>query len=576
MRVSLRPWCAWALASAGLPLAASADPVVLPPFLVQEFKAGELEWIHGQDEHFEVLSACDPEETQEFVQQIREQRRELGRVVPEEFLLQTTLPTTLILFPTSLKSQMNAEIVHAIERSGQGAREAQHLSSVEDLRLSDQDSTFIFVFLDDWSWRTYRWQRQSGLRQGDSVVYLPTYVRFLLQAHAPAVPDWYVTGSASFYQSIALDPAGLLGGRPAGPVWDYFRPDSWISDEAAKALRAHPEAPRVLIPLPELFAPLAPVRKSDEYRQTWAAEAELFVRWALSGKVADGPAKLRRFVAASTGSPPTEEVFEACFGLGYADALEALSDYLPEAVREPVEQPLPRPVAAQSMEFASAAPEDVHRLKGEWFRRTLQLVRRDYPQALPLYVDQARKLLQGSYDRGERDPRLIASLALLRIDLGDVAGGTALLAGNPDAARSRPLTLLKVAQQRLVAALTHPAGSTGALSEEQREGVLEPLAKADRQDPPIEGGYLLGALLAAHAGAAPTPAERARLNEGARLFPRDAALVVKAAAWDLRVGDVSAALRLTEFGMSVAGDPADRAKLTTLHDLATKAATAAN
>lgn len=576
MRFSLRPPFALALAAAGWSRAAAAEPVVLPPFLVQEFKASELPWIHGQDEHLEVLSACNPEETKEFVQQIREQRRELGRVVPEEFLLQTTLPTTLILFPSSLKSQMNAEIVHAMEQTGQPPGDAQRLRPMEDLRVSEQDSTFIFVFLDDWSWQAHRWQRQDGQRQGDSVVYLPAYVRFLLEGRAPALPDWYVTGSADFYQSIAIDAAAQLGGRQVGPVWDYFRPDPWLSEEAAKALRAHPEAPRALIPLAELFAPLAPVRKSDEYRRIWAAESELFVRWALSGKLGDGPSKLRRFVAASAGAPPTEEGFESCFGLDYTDALEALSDYLPVAVREPILQPLPQAAAPPAMEFEAAAPEELHRLKGEWFRRALRLVRQDYPQALPLYVDQARRLLQGSYDRGERDPRLLASLALLRIDLGDVKGGAALLAGNPTAARSRPLALVKLAQQRLVEALGHPAGTGGALSEEQREGVLGALALAGRQDPPIEGGYLLAAVVAAHAGADPTPAERARLNEGARLFPRDAGLVLKAAAWDLRAGDFSAARRLTEFGLTVAADPGDRAKLTTLRDLADKAATASN
>jgi len=575
MRPSRFPF-ALAMVAAVLPLAVRADPVVLPPFLVQEFKASELQWVHGQDEHLEVLSACDPEESQDFVQQIREQQRELVRVVPEEFLLQTTRPTTLILFPGSLKSQMSAEIVRAMEQSGPKAPDARHFQAMEDLRLSDPDSTFIFVFLDDWSWRTYRWQREGGQQQGDSLVYLPAYVRFLLESRAPALPDWYVTGSAGFYRSITVDAAVHLGGQAVGPVWDYFRPETWVSEEAARALRAHPEAPRTLIPLQELFAPLAPGQKSDEYRQTWAAEAELFVRWALSGKLVGGPAKLRRFVAASAGAPPTEEAFEACFGLDYADALEALSDYLPTAVRDPVLVQLAAAAKAPAMDFQPATPGEVHRLKGEWSRRTLRVVRQTDPQALPLYVDQTRKLLQGAYDHGDRDPRLLASLALFRIDTGDPKGGAALLAADPAAASARPIGLVELARQRLVEALNRPAGGGGALSEDQREGVLGPLALASRQDPPIETGYLLAAIVAEHAGADPTAAERARLSEGARLFPRNAALVSKAAAWDLRAGDASAALRLTELGIAEAANPADRAKLATLRDLAAKVATAAN
>jgi hypothetical protein len=53
-------------------------------------------------------------------------------------------------------------------------------------------------------------------------------------------------------------------------------------------------------------------------------------------------------------------------------------------------------------------------------------------------------------------------------------------------------------------------------------------------------------------------------------------LVVQAAAWELRAGEVSNAIRLIELGLWEGSDPAGREKLVVLENLARQASTVAS
>jgi hypothetical protein len=379
----------------------------------------------------------------------------------------------------------------------------------------------------------------------------------------------------NFYSSITLYHTDFLAGGLTASLWDRFEADAWTSEEMAHVLSRHPEAPRSLVPLQELFVPIQPAGRSEAYRETWEAEAELFVRWALSSRVRDGREKLQAFVSGCVNAQPSEQAFTAAFGLGYADALEALSDFLPAAVRDPVDLAYTPPRLEPPLEFRDATAVEVHRIKGDWSRRTLKLLRQSGPGSVAPFVEETRHLLQGPYDRGERDPRLLASLALFRIETGDQAGAAALLGSDPRVADARPLGEVELALWRLEQALAKPAGSGGTLSAAQAEGVLAPLDLARRQAPPIEATYLIAARVAGHSGHIPSAEDRARLNEGARLFPRNSILVMKSAAWDLRAGEYSTALQITALGLAASNDAETLAKLTTLRDLAARVATTA-
>jgi len=551
------------------------DAVVLPPFLVEDQRISSLfsrmDWLYFQGGGWEVLSACPMDETERFIRGLREQRAALGQFIADDLVLHTALPTTLILFPKTQKSAMDEQMVKEVERVPSASAAAGHFRPMNDLRLSDPDSSFIFVILDDLQWG---WDIRHGYPKGreSAPFYSPPYLRFLIGSRVPALPDWFTTGITRLYESVAFNNTftGIISSAwtvtlvPPDNPWENseFQMDPWISGASVAALRQHHKAPRPLLPLRELFVPVIATGGSDLYRRVWEAQAELFVRWALSDRIKDGKTHLKEFVEAAATRPVTEDLFQSCFGMGYADARDALSDFLPLAVSK--EQPFDFATMsfdARAVELSEATPQEIHRIKGEWARRTLQVIRSNYPEGLPLFEAKVRRLLQGSYDRGERDPLLLASLALFRLDLGDEKAARQLLEENPAAVDARPLAALELARLRLNEALGKPAGPGGSLSEKQAGQVLQELAKALEKQPPIEAAYLMAARISKHLGRDPTGAERARLNEGARRFPRDSQMVMECISWDLRARDLGSARWLIDLAGYEAADSATRKKL---------------
>lgn len=504
-----------------------ADHVVrLPPFLVEvESLEKGPRWLYGGVPGLEILSAGEEDETQAFIQDLRRQRIYLGRFIPDEFLCQTALPTTLILFPRSLAVNSDEEMIRELGEVSAGSAESSRFEPMSDLRLSDPDSTYIFVVLKDWQWRSNQLQG----RRGPQIVCSPAYLRFLLESRVPALPAWFSVGVSKLYGSSLF--SGLMSGprlptilravakSPPKDEIDEFEPDPWLSEEAAKVLRADGRAPRPLLPMRELFGPLNPVDRSEEYRRVWEAQSELFVRWAFSGNVSGGRDRLRRFAAAAATQPITQEFFRACFALSYADARDALSDYLSQAVKEPLKVSYAPIAMPQPIELREAKPEEIHRINGEWARRSLRVIRENYPKALPLYIEKTRRSLQHAYDRGERDPQLLASLGLFRIDSGDATGGREILEKHLEAAGARPLAGLALAQFHLQDALQKPAGLNGNLSEEQAAQILGEVSATLKQTPPIENAYLLAARVLQHLGREPTDRERRASAKGRVSFP---------------------------------------------------------
>jgi hypothetical protein len=556
----------------------SPETVVLPPFMVEDRKVEGVayagpEWLHAQVPGFEILSACAAEESSDFVRGLMDRRLELTRLVPDDFLLHTELPTTLILYPASLKQSMDDQMMQQVKGIALPAPAPSRFSPMNDLRLSEPDSSSIFVMLEDWDWQNSRWKRDSGLTHDFEVVNSPAYVRFLLESRTPTVPDWYVAGVTRLYGTMLFQnlerPTIALGAymRYAPAPRHGFDSDPWISAESATALRANSGASRPLVPMGDLLVARVPAGRSEEYRRVWAAESELFVRFAVTNRVQDGQEKLRRLVAAASERPMTEALFRSCFDMGYADALEALNDYLPVAVGRAFEEEATDFPAGDPIDFQPATPRDIRRIKGEWARRALSVVRTAYPLALPLYVEEARKLLQGAYDAGERDPRLVASLALFRIENGDVKAGRALLESSPEVPSCRPAAGLALAELRLSEALKGPRGPDGTLGEDQASAVVAAVQLVRSHAPPLEEAYVAAARALEHLKREPTPEERALVEEGVRLFPRNPKLAVTNAAWSLRAGELDLAGRQVELGLWEVTEPSARKRLEELAEI---------
>jgi hypothetical protein len=556
----------------------SEAPVLMPPFIVEGQRGEGIEWIYGAGGDLRVLSGCGTDQTAGFLEQIMEQRNALESFIPEEFLLHESLPLTLVLFPKSQKDAMDKILQQELREGTEPAY--RQFTPMNDLRLSEPDSSDIFIVFDDTVAKTDVWL--GGGAKVHSINYptpvrSPDYVRFLLQARAPALPDWYVAGCVRLYEAMdfkqAADRAQPQTESDRITVdGNTFGPDPWLSDSDASSLARHPEGPRPLVPMRELFVPRYPYAKSDEYRRVWEAQAELFMRWALSGRIEGGQDRLRRFVEGATTQRTTEEFFFSCFGMDYADALDALSDYLPRAVGRQIFVASGTSGKIPKLELRAATASEVRGVKSEWSRRVLKAISEDNPQALPLFARKVRDTFEFDVAQGERGPDFLASLALFRIQYGDPRDGIRILEQNPGAAAARPVAQLELAQQHLLKALANPEGPKGSLGERQSSDLIREISLSLRAGP-IESAYRLAAKVCEHLGRDPTASERTLLADGARLFPRDSALVVQAAAWDLRAGNVAEATSLIEFGLWEGSDPAGREKLVVLDNLARQAST---
>jgi len=498
----------------------NGGPVVqLPPIFVEARSGSITPWLYAEVPGFEVLSACSESGSVRFVEQLRRRRLELADLVPERFLFQSSMPMQLILIPRSMEESLAQEMTQEMAHAGKNANGGAYASPVgyvpaTHLRLEEVDSTAMYVVVD------FPAVRILGFDFGKAtnVIFAPDYFRYLIEAHAPALPEWCAVGLERLYVAERFK-----------SDQSEFSPESWVSESCTEMLRSEPNAVRALLPLRELFAPKLPAAATQEYRRIWAGEAELFLRWALSDELLDGRNRLWRFADLAASQPVTEALFQQCFGLDFAEGRDALSDFLVTAVGNDLRWRAAAVPAMPHPEFRTASPAEIHRVQGEWSRRVLRLVASRFPALLPLYTGHAQRILQGSYDHGERDGRLLTSLGLLRAQLGDEAGARGVLEQAIAAGVQRPLGLLTLARLRYVQALNHPEGAAGHFTETQAQSILGLVDAALRQGPPLVEAYVVAANVAAQLGRLPTAAERRRLNRGAALFPGNSTVVLAAA-----------------------------------------------
>lgn len=223
---------------------------------------------------------------------------------------------------------------------------------------------------------------------------------------------------------------------------------------------------------------------------TWRSQMALFFRWALDPKNAPAAAALWKFAEGASTRAVSESWFVECFGFGYSDLRDRLSDYLPLAVKEPLAlrpRKLPGP---GRFEIKPATRQQIARLRGECERLEIPYVRRRTPQFLDRCIDQARRTLRRSYERGDRDPRLLAALGLCEVDAGNDAAAKPWLEAAAAARVNRPRVHYECARLRWQAS-TRDIAATQALPMSAAAPALEALRTAMACDPPLPEVYLL-------------------------------------------------------------------------------------
>lgn len=543
----------------GACLAGAAEPkvVTLPPFVVEEATA-PLPWRHAEVGDIEVLSSCPDRLTRTLVGNHHRLHVLLGELLPPALQLRMSEQRTLLLVDAAHQPASSQEVVAhmALSAVDQEALD-QATVPLDDGRLRRRPPPPRYTFLPN----LRLWDRDGSalfavVRESEfdpnRVGLTPEYVAYLLRQRLPALPPWFISGVLSLHARVRFTEDSLV-----------IEPLDWLSEEGSAALLSGKVANRPLLPLADFFAgELAPAA-AGEGLSLWQAQAALFIRWGLAGRDSPRRAALWQFAARAAVEPVTEALFRECFGLDFATAHRQLTDYLPEGMRDRlVLRPAQWPRVPEYT-LRPAAEADVARIKGDWERLEVGFVKAQFPALTRKYLEQARRTLRQAYDRGSRDPRLLAALGLCEVDGGDDAAAREFL--EDAAARSpllRPRARFELARLRLAA--LRAAADAPPLTRSQLAPVLAPLLATREQEPPLVEVYVLLAEAWAASSEPPARDDLAVLESGVRLFPHHSDLVYRTAELNVRHGFPESARWLITLGLTLAADPAGRARFEAL------------
>ncbi len=536
---------------AAQPTAPALGPVVeLPPMIVAE-SAKSSPWLYVAAGDTEFLSRCSPAMTKAFVSAQLEIHRRLRAIVPPDFLASYAIPIVSVLVPLESAPAKDDAVFRDMLKLEQDSPPRAAAASgntrpppvegriqfLPNQRLDDRDMMAVFTFLNESDFDPRR------------LIVAPEYVHALLTRRTPMLPQWLIEGVTGLYREVRLrgDPITLP-------------PVRWISPTDTAGLQNDAESRRVLLPCDELFAPdalLGPDQRHPARQAVWRAQSALFVRWALDPAQAPARDALWKFARRSSHEPVSESIFVECFGFGYADLRDRLSDYLPTAVKTAVELSVGR-FSSPLIEPATATREQIARLRGEWERLEVPFVREVHPQFLPRYIGQARQTIQAAYSRGERDPSLLAAFGLAELDSGDAAAARPLLEQAIAAHLVRPRIYFEVARLRWED-LTRGAPESRRYTPDEVEPVLHPLRRALALSPPLPEVFLLSLDVWLRCTERVSPIEFDTLAEGARLFRRIPVIGLRTALLHAKHGRRAEAIAVLSVGLAFATEPAIRA-----------------
>jgi hypothetical protein len=515
-------------------------------------------WLYVAVPDYEILSQCDTEQTDAVARHIAEALRSNRQLIPEPFLVPLATPMSFIIFDHTPSPAMEALVPGANQWVPKSNDFGSYFGGGPSVFIGgsatwDPDTHCVVQNRSGGSWPYAGGDMTTGP--------IPTGTLFELSRCTPALPLWYLYGFDG--------PCGIERGM--GPVWATAK---WISPEdadrvLAAAHKAHTLP--VLPPIQSLFErhgdPDGRLPKTPPSAE-WSAEAALFVRWGLIGepeKYNPHGQAFADFVLRSRVERVTEPVFRECFGFGYAAMQQILSRYFLDAVKEPIvreryDHPADRPEVRQyrpedgppKVISRTATPVEVARLLGDWERmRGDDLVTTD-PALSRVFLRQAGRTLHRAYDRGERDPRLLAALGLFDFEVGDVVEARNVLTSAVNAGVARPAAYLDLAQLEFNEATAHPAGAGGTLSPEQTAAVLKPIFTARHMARLDAAGYALIAEAWEKCVSKPKADNLAVLVEGTLMYPFDTALCAAAAQTYARWGYTAGAEALFHHGLQVA------------------------
>jgi hypothetical protein len=529
--------------------AAEADgqPVMLPPLEVVASGPGSKPWEYAAFPGGEVLSHTSRGATREFLEGLFRLQQVIALILPEELQGKRSVPDLLILTKQSEGSNISKEIFH--ETRARAAQSASATALIDpdrprkvgtflNLRLNDSDSTAVYAAIDEYGFN------------GATLQFTEEQLHFLLRSGVPRLPEWFIAGMEGLFEQAKFKDNTITFGR-AG----------WApKPEGERILGSADYAPKLLDMIDLLEKPCPPARDATlALALTWRSQAALFVRWMLISD-ARRP-KLWKLVARAASAPMTEEICQQTIGLDYLDLRERLGDYVRFAMtRGEFSLKVPKLKPLPAVEIRPATHAETARLRGDWERLVANWVRLHQPTFIDQYVRQARRTLNQAYERGERDPGLLAVLGLFECDLGNDKEALPYLEAAQAARVVRPRVYFELARIRYAAALAKPQGDGNMLNSAQLNVALEPFKIGFEQNPPLLESYRLMAEAWSHGSVILRADQLAVCDRAVKLFPTDPSLLYNIALIKTLHGRPTEAVALAQRGADVSDDPAAKAQ----------------
>ena len=564
------------LHAAGDPAAPAEPPLELPKFVVTDQKPlpPPESWRYARIPGLEILSGVPDRETQKLLRDFQLFRDAIGVVWPG-LQVSRPVPMTLILvgpgknFAAFLPADPAKSGITAASVLLQDPEQAAIVlnSGTKTLTLKPADADQGMAITD-----TTGGPGGAGGIDGTDVNSEVTvdyyrqlyreYVLYQLSFSQPRLPVWLEEGLTQLLMGMRVEPKFIEFAKLEDP--NLAAAGSKVSAEADPDIPPTPGATRQeerdfnsdlarkgLIPLDQFFAvgrdspeALSPVAGK------WAKQAAALVHMWLYGEGRKYNRPFAEFVARATREPVTEEMFQACFKMGYTQMLTALRLYISNTAYQYKQfnadkkgAGLPEPAP---LELREATPAEIGRLKGE-------------AEALAGHIEPAHDEMLAPYARGLMDGPLLASLGLVEKTRGETTRARKFLEAAAKMNVVRPRAYLELANLRFAEIQRAPAGAEPApLTADQTKTVLQPLLVARSQPPPLPEVYELMADVWLHSSATPGKADLAAINQGVLLFQRRPQLLLNAAVLNGRYGDPAEARTMAEFGVKLSRTPEAR------------------
>lgn len=379
------------------------------------------------------------------------------------------------------------------------------------------------------------------------------YVRLLLSSAQPRAPAWFEEGLAQLLMSMQITDREVTVGELQNPnhTLDPDGRPTPVQDLDFNAVLGRGR----MLPMEQL---LGTAHDSAEARSTqgnmWSKQAYAFVHWGLYGDQGKHQKEFVTFLARLHRQPLSEELFKRTFQCSYKDMALTLLGYAEATshriagVKAQKGQKLP---LAPVFDLRDATESEAARLKGETLLAADQLALARQAMALP-------------YRRGERDPALLAAIGLLELRANEPTAARKFLELAASGKTTNSRALVELARLRLDEALAPAAGPASPLTPTQLAAVLTPLFAARAHPPVTLELYSLIAGAWEQSAVPPEPAHLVVLDEGVKLYPREARFIQRCAVLKLRAGATADAAALIALGLQHADTDELRARFTDL------------